>query len=200
MRFTEADKQNNALARRRALAQAIKEEERCRANYEAAQSEDGRVESELRQAQTASLKLSESLANLKGQSESARRDADASVRALKQLEGEHQRLLAEQEENIAFFEKAQPDSDELERTLSQVTADLELNKEKVSELEETLSPMRREIVSLFRAPERWARLETARLFERLAYADRMVSTRKQEISASSREGCQVQCSVSMLLG
>ena len=186
VRFTEADKQNNALARRRALALAIKEEERCRADYEAAQSEDGRVESELRQAQTASLKLSESLANLKGQSESARRDADASVRALKQLEGEHQRLLAEQEENTAFFEKAQPDSDELERTLSQVTADLELNKEKVSELEETLSPMRREIVSL---SERLsdARLETARLSERLAYADRMVSTRKQEISASSRE-------------
>lgn len=186
VRFTEADKQNNALARRRALAQAIKEEERCRADYEAAQSEDGRVESELRQAQTASLKLSESLANLKGQSESARRDADASVRALKQLEGEHQRLLAEQEENTAFFEKAQPDSDELERTLSQVTADLELNKEKVSELEETLSPMRREIVSL---SERLsdARLETARLSERLAYTDRMVSTRKQEISASSRE-------------
>ena len=186
VRFTEADKQNNALARRRALAQAIKEEERCRADYEAAQSEDGRVESELRQAQTASLKLSESLANLKGQSESARRDADASARALKQLEGEHQRLLAEQEENTAFFEKAQPDSDELERTLSQVTADLELNKEKVSELEETLSPMRREIVSL---SERLsdARLETARLSERLAYTDRMVSTRKQEISASSRE-------------
>lgn len=124
VRFTEADKQNNALARRRALAQVIKEEERCRANYEAAQSEDGRVETELRQAQTASLKLSESLANLKGQSESARRDADASARALQQLEGEHQRLIKEQEENIAFFEKAQPDSDELERTLLQVTADL----------------------------------------------------------------------------
>ena len=89
VRFTEADKQNNALARRRALAQVIKEEERCRAHYEAAQSEDGRVESELRQAQTASLKLSESLANFKGQSESARRDADASVRALQQLESEH---------------------------------------------------------------------------------------------------------------
>ena len=33
VRFTEADKQNNALARRRALAQVIKEEERCRAHY-----------------------------------------------------------------------------------------------------------------------------------------------------------------------
>ena len=67
--------------------------------------------------------------------------------------------------------------------MSQVTADLELNKEKVSELEETLSPMRREIVSL---SERLsdARLETARLSEQLAYTDRMVSTRKQEISAS----------------
>ena len=186
VRFTEADKQNNALARRRALAQAVKDESRCRELYDAAQSEDGRVESELRQVQTASLKLSESLANLKGQSESARRDADASARALRQLEDEHQRLLKEQEDNKAFFEKTQPDSDELELTLSKVTADLELNKEKVSELEETLSPMRREIVSL---SERLsdARLETARLSERLAYADRMVSTRKQEIFASSRE-------------
>ena len=45
VRFTEADKQNNALARRRALAQAIKEGSGVRADYEAAQSEDGRVES-----------------------------------------------------------------------------------------------------------------------------------------------------------
>lgn len=38
-----------------------------------------------------------------------------------------------------------------------------------------------------------ARLETARLSERLAYTDRMVSTRKQEISASSREdACSMQ--------
>ena len=85
VRFTEADKQNNALARRRALAQAVKDESLCRELYDAAQSEDGRVESELRQVQTASLKLSESLANLKGQSESARRDADASARALRAL-------------------------------------------------------------------------------------------------------------------
>lgn len=186
VRFTESDKKNNALARRRALAEALREEERSRGAYERAQAEDGRVESELRQAQTASLKLSEMLASLKGQSESARRDADSSSRALHELELEHQRLLKEQEENKAFFEKAQPDSDELERELARIAADLEVNKEKVSDFEQTLSPMRREIVSL---SERLsdARLETARLSERLAYAERMVSTREQEISASSRE-------------
>lgn len=191
VRFSEADRQNNALARRRALAAAVEDEKQQKDAYERAQAEDGKVESDLRQAQTASLKLSETLASLKGQSESARRDADASSRALKELEAEHQRLLKEQEENRTFFEKAQPDSDELERNLAQITADLELNKEKVSEFEQTLSPMRREIVSL---SERLsdARLETARLSERLAYADRMVSTREQEISASSREDASSQ--------
>lgn len=191
IRFTEADKQNNALARRRALGEARAVEEEAAKAYEAAQAEDSTVEARLREAQTASLKLSETLAALKGQSESARRDADASARTLQQLEAEHQRLLKEQEENKAFFEKAQPDSDELDRTLSQVCADLELNKEKVAHLEETLSPMRKEIVSL---SERLsdARLETARLSERLAYADRMVATRRQEIAASSREDASSQ--------
>lgn len=191
IRFTEADKQNNALARRRALGEARAVEEEATKAYEAAQVEDSTLEARLREAQTASLKLSETLAALKGQSESARRDADASARTLQQLEAEHQRLLKEQEENKAFFEKAQPDSDELDRSLSQACADLELNKEKVAHLEETLSPMRKEIVSL---SERLsdARLETARLSERLAYADRMVATRRQEIAASSREDASSQ--------
>ena len=191
VRFTEADKQNNALARRRALEAASKAEQGARASYEAAQSEDSAVEANLREAQTASLKLSETLANLKGQSESARRDADASRQALQAVEAEHERLVKEQEENRAFFKKAQPDSDQLERDLAQVNASLELNKDNVAELEETLSPMRREIVSV---SERLsdARLETARLSERLAYAERMVATRKQEISTSTREDASSQ--------
>lgn len=186
VRFTEADKKNNALARRRSLERAAQAEEQARSAYEAAQAEDVRIEALLREAQTASLKLSESIANLKGQSESARRDADASLASLRALKDEHGRLLKEQQENQAFFEKAQPDSDELERKLAQLGADLQANKEQVAEWEQTLSPMRREIVSL---SERLsdARLETARLSERLAYAERMVATREQEISSSSRE-------------
>lgn len=119
--------------------------------------------------------------------------------ALKQLEGEHQRLLAEQEENTAFFEKAQPDSDELERTLSQVTADLELNKEKVSELEETLSPMRREIVSLSE------RLSDGSPRNGLVSPSDLPTLIEWYPPASRRYlhlhvKMQVQCSVSMLLG
>lgn len=186
VRFSEADRKNNALARRRALQQASAAEAKAQEAYQAAQAEDESVESRLREAQTASLKLSETLASLKGQSESARRDADASARALQALESEHKRLLKEQEENTAFFEKAQPDSDELEKNLAKIEAGLEINKEQVAQLEQTVSPMRREIVTLSEKLSD-ARLETARLSERLAYAERMVATRKQEISSSSRE-------------
>lgn len=191
VRFSEADRKNNALARRRALQQANAAEAKAQEAYQAAQAKDESVESHLREAQTASLKLSETLASLKGQSESARRDADASARALQALESEHKRLLKEQEENTAFFEKAQPDSDELEKNLAQIQASLEINKEQVAQLEQTVSPMRREIVTLSEKLSD-ARLETARLSERLAYAERMVATRKQEISSSSREDAASQ--------
>jgi chromosome segregation protein len=186
VRMSEADAKNNALARRRALEAALKLEEQQQAAYDEAQGSNEGIEASLREAQTASLKISEELASLKGQSESARRDAEEASRGLVQLEREHERLLKEQQENKAFFEKAQPDSDELERNLSQVNADLELNKEKVSSIEECISPLKRDIVQLSEKVSD-ARLETARLSERKAYAERMVSTREQEITSSARE-------------
>lgn len=81
VRFTEADKQNNALAVVALLLRRSRKRSGVVRITKLHSLKMAGLESELRQAQTASLKLSESLANLKGQSESARRDADASVRA-----------------------------------------------------------------------------------------------------------------------
>ncbi len=185
-RTSDADRENSALARRRALGAAKEAEARCEQAYEQAKEEDAAVEARLRQAQTESLKLSEELASAKGRSESARRDADSAAAAVRELEQENERLLKEQEENSAFFEKAQPDSDQLESDLAQVQAQLELNKESIAAIEQKLSPLKRDIVSLSEKVSD-ARLEAARLSERKAYAERMVATREQEIASSNRE-------------
>ena len=185
-RISEADRKNGALARRRALGTAKEAEARCEQRYESAKEEDAAVEARLRQAQTESLKLSEELASAKGRSESARRDAVSAAQSVTELEQENDRLLKEQEENRAFLEKAQPDSDQLEVELAQVQAQLQLSKESVADIEQKISPLKRDIVSLSEKVSD-ARLEAARLSERKAYAQRMVATREQEIVSSSRE-------------
>ena len=185
-RSSQADKENSALARRRALQAAKSAEARCQKAYESATQDDAAVEAQLRQAQTESLKLSEELASAKGRSESARRDASSAEAAVRDLEQENEHLLKEQEENRAFFEKAQPDSDQLESDLAQVQAQLELNKEGIADIEQKISPLKRDIVSLSEKVSD-ARLEAARLSERKAYAERMVATRQQEIASSNRE-------------
>ncbi len=185
-RSSETDRENSALARRRALQAAKAAEARCEQRYESAKEEDAELEAQLRQAQTESLKLSEELASAKGRSESARRDAVSAAQSVTELEQENDRLLKEQEENRAFLEKAQPDSDQLEGELAQVQAQLELNKESIAGLEQQISPLKRDIVSLSEQVSD-ARLEAARLSERKAYSQRMVATREQEIASSNRE-------------
>lgn len=183
---SEEEKSNSALARRRALEQARAREKATGVEYEQKQQESETLEAQLRAAQTESLKLSEVVANLKGRSESAQRDATQSARTVAELSQELEKLLQEQKENEAFLAKAQPDSDELEQELTEVLAKLSLNKDGVAELENTLSPLRRSIVALSEKVSD-ARLETARLSERLAYAQRMEQTRQQEIASSARE-------------
>ncbi len=185
-RISDADRENGALARRRALEAAKAAEACCEQRYGSAKEEDEAVEARLREAQTESLKLSEELASAKGRSESARRDAVSAAQSVTELERENERLLKEQEENRAFLEKAQPDSDQLEGELTQVLAQLELSKESVAGIEQKISPLKRDIVSLSEKVSD-ARLEAARLSERKAYAQRMVATREQEIASSSRE-------------
>ena len=183
---SEEEQKNSALARRRALEKARKTEQETAQCYEEVQSENEALETELRSAQTESLTYSEALANLKGRSESATRDAEQSAQNLEALSHELERMIREQQENEAFLAKAQPDSDELEKELSQVLAKLAVNKDEVAKIEQTLSPLRRSIVSLSEKLSD-ARLEAARLSERYAYAQRMEQTRRQEINSSARE-------------
>ena len=185
-RKSEEDQKNSVLSRRRDLERARQQESEFKKTYERIQAENKETEEELRHAQTESLKLSEALANSRGRCESAERDALQSAQNVADLEEELAKLVREQKANNDFLAKAQPDSDELEKELSEVVAKLDLNKDEVEQVERSLSPLRRSIVAISEKLSD-ARLEVARLSERLAYAQRMEQTRRQEISSSARE-------------
>lgn len=190
-RRSESEAQQSALARRRSLEQLRESEQHALREYEAACEDDARLEQELRTAQAESLKVSESLANLKGTCEAATRDAAQAAEALATLKAEHDRLIKEQAENQEFLDKALPDTEALEREIAQAVAGVAANKDAIAELESTLSPVQKRIVHLSDEVSN-ARLDVARLSERAAYAERMVSTRSQEISSSSRQDTQAQ--------
>lgn len=190
-RLSEADKQNSALARRRALQKARAQETACEQRYQEAHRADEQSEEALRVAQTEALKYSEQLAHIKGQDRALQSEVQHAHQQRHALEKEHQRLVAEQRENQEFLEKAQPDVDSLANDLVQVQAELALNKEEVAQIEKSLSPVQKEIVALSDQVSE-ARLEVARLSERLSYAERMVATREQEIDSVSRSDEQAQ--------
>ncbi len=190
-RLSDTDKQNSALARRRALRRAREHEEACQLQYQNAQQEDDKSEEALRLAQTEALKYSEQLAHIKGEYHGLQSEVQHAQRQYKALESEHQHLIAEQQENQEFLEKAQPDADSLARDLAQVQAELTLNKEETAAIEQSLSPVQKEIVTLSDKVSE-ARLEVARLSERLSYTERMVTTREQEINSASQHDEQAQ--------
>lgn len=187
VRRSEEDRRNSALARRRSLERVREEEAVAAKRHDDEKRADSQREEDLRGAQTEALRLSESLAGLKGRLDSARAALEDAKRSAAQGEQERVRLVKEQEENRAFLEQAKPDSDSLERDLAEVEASLSKNKDEVVDLQRDLSPLQKKIVSLSEQVSD-ARLEAARLSERLAYAQRMVLAREQEIASHAREG------------
>ncbi len=179
------DNEQGALSRRRAYEQLCKQEALCERSFNELQTNLSQIEEELRQYQSLSLKLSENVAQLKGQSDSAHKNAQRARELLAAAQKEYARLEEEAKQNQEFLSKRQPDSDSLEQQLVEVIAQLDTNKEKINEYQKTLSPLQKRILT---ASEELSdlRLSSARLSERYAYAERMVQTRKQEIASSNK--------------
>ncbi len=179
------DNEQGALSRRRAYEQLCKQEALCERSFNELQTNLSQIEEELRQYQSLSLKLSENVAQLKGQSDSAHKNAQRARELLAAAQKEYARLEEEAKQNQEFLSKRQPDSDSLEQQLIEVIAQLDTNKEKINEYQKTLSPLQKRILT---ASEELSdlRLSSARLSERYAYAERMVQTRKQEIASSNK--------------
>lgn len=190
-RLSEADKKNSALARRRALQEARTCEIECEGRYREACDTDVQEEEALRIAQTEALTASEQLAHLRGQERAFKSEVRHATEQVTLLEAEHKRLMAEQQENQAFLEKSQPDVDTFAHDLARIQADLAHNEEQRTQLEESLSPLQKEIVSLSDQVSE-SRLEVARLSERLSYAQRMVAAHEQEIASVSRSDEQAR--------
>lgn len=184
-RMSETEKADSILARRRALEDLREREAEAAIVYEQVQAQSLETENRLHDLQAETLKLSESLAHLKGRRESTLQDREKSQQALDALVVERDRLLEEQEKNQGLLDKAQPDSDDLDKEFIAIQVAFEENQGRLSDLEKTLTPVQKTILDLSEKISD-ARLDVARLSERSAYAERMVASRKQEIDAASR--------------
>ena len=174
-----------ALSRRRRYEKLCDEETVCETTFNNLQASLSTIEEKLRDYQSASLKLSEKVAHLKGQSESAQKNAQRAQETFASVEQEFATLKEEQKKNEEFLSKSQPDSDDLEENLSTVIAQIEQNKEQIDQFQKTLSPLQKKIITASEALSD-LRLSSARLSERYLYAERMVETRKQEIASSNK--------------
>lgn len=183
--LAEKESEEGALSRRRTYEELCRKEVTCERSFNELQEELSQIEENLREYQSTSLKFSEKVAQLKGQSESAQKNAERAHQASVAAKEEYERLQSEQKENEAFLSKSQPDSDDLEESFVKVVAQLEQNKEQIAQFQKTLSPLQKSIIS---ASEELSdlRLSSARLSERYAYSERMVQTRKQEIATSGK--------------
>ncbi len=179
------DNEQGALSRRRTYEKLCKQEALCESSFNELQAKLSQIEDELKHYQSSSLKLSEKVAQLKGQSDSAHRNAQRARELFASAQKEYARLEEEAKKNQEFLSKSQPDSDSLEEQLIAVVMQLDKNKEQIAEYQKTLNPLQKQILS---ASEELSdlRLSSARLSERYAYAERMVQTRKQEIASSNR--------------
>lgn len=180
---TEEEKEQSALARRRALEEVRVQEKKSAEAFSQAQMRLAHLEEELRSHQTQSLTLSESHAQVKGRAEALRNEVERAESMVAQNQHALDELIEEQKQNASFLEKARPEADSLEEELLQAQVELTETKKALDELETNLAPIQARIVELSKTISEM-RMDAARLDERVAYDERMVGTRKREIEAA----------------
>ena len=180
-----------ALSRRRTIDELTGREAALQTAYQDAQVHLEQLEENLRTYQSTTLELSESLAQAKGRHESAVDGLRHSKEALASVQAELDSLIAEQEKNEQLLSESEPDSDELQRQLTEAQSGLANNKVRTQELSDALAPLQKNLLVLSEELSE-ARLEVARLSERAAYASRMVESRTHEIASSSRRNEEAQ--------
>lgn len=174
------DGDEGVLARARRLDALRVESAAAHKAQEAADAAARAAEEALRQAQGESLKLSQELAALRGQCESAQKDARqaenqaASVR--RELEDvERQRLDAEK--TVA---DARPSVENLEKRLAQLATTIEEEAQRLEQVQEEVAPVRSSVARTSEALSE-AKLAAATLAERETYAARIVDARMREL-------------------
>ena len=181
MMGTTADEDGEGvLARARMLDDLrarLREQQKARDEQEAAAQ---RAEEDLHEAQTASLKLSQSLASARGTADAARKEADAAQQKLSSLRAEREEIERQQADASRAVDEARPSVESLEARIADLASSLQEQERTLSELRESLVPLRKSAAQARDALAE-ARLSAATLAERQTYTARLVDARTHEL-------------------
>lgn len=152
-----------------------------KAQAEAQQSRDAADEA-LRIAQGESLKLSQDLAQLKGQTDSSKEELKRAEEKLAALQREFEDLERQRTEAQEVLKTAQPTADELVAKLAELEKNLEEAKQNAARLQQEVAPLRKRANDLSNEFSE-ARLAAATSAERETYTKRVVDAREREIES-----------------
>ena len=140
-----------------------------------------KAESDLHEAQTESLKLSQQLAAARGAAQAASNEAEASMRRLTTLRAEREEVERQHANAAKALEATRPSVDSLEERISELADTVQRCEQSLSALREGLAPLRKQAAQT-RDQLAEARLSAATLAERKTYTARLVDARIQELA------------------
>lgn len=145
-----------------------------------AQTQANAAEDELREAQAASLELSQTLASLRGKHEALRAEADRAQEKLAAVRRELEGVQRQRSEAETLIASARPDVEKYEREQKELSERLDEAKAEADRAQQALSPLRREAHKVNDKLSE-VKLKAATLAERQAYTERIVDARKLDL-------------------
>ncbi len=150
-----------------------------------AQADAEEAQEALRHAQEESLKLTESLATLKGSAQSARALADQSAEKLGSARRELERLQTLRAEAEQEVQTARPDSEKIAERIEAEQAELARTREELARISDEAAPLKEELPQCTESLSA-AKLEAAKIAERLTYVRRVNDRYTEDIEQAER--------------
>ncbi|MEG2557010.1 MAG: chromosome segregation protein SMC [Raoultibacter sp.] len=140
------------------------------------------AESAQRQAQAASLQISQELAEMRGQNDACAQEVKRAEEKLAALRREYEGLKRQRDEARAALAAARPDADELEKRIKTLNDEVAASISHSKKIQQAFDPLQARISRLGEEVAD-TKLKVATFTERELYASRMLATREQEIAA-----------------
>lgn len=189
--FAMADAEEGVLARVRHLEELRQASSDAEAVCEAAFGKAEEAEESLRQAQAASLELSQKFASLRGKHEAMRAESQRAQEKLGSVRRELEGVQRQRSEAETLIASARPDVDRFEREqkeLDEAYAQAKLDHENA---QASLAPLRRESHKVNDQLSE-AKLKAATLAERHVYTERIAQTRKHDLEQLDLQDAQLK--------
>ncbi len=189
--LAEGVSEEGVLARARRLEELRAQLGAAESEREAAQERAAQAEEALREAQAASLRLSQELAERRGKTDAARADARRAEEKLASVRREFEdveRQRAQAERTVA---EARPSAEALEARLGELARALEEGAARFDEAQEAVVPLRKEAARVRDALAE-AKLKAATLAERETYTARVVEARARDLEAVARSDTEAR--------